>query len=386
MQNAKVIDSVAPTNLQSVDLVTADDSGTREFHSEVDNVTETEWCALMDDFDDANIYQSWAYGAVRWGGDNLSHLVLKCDGEVVAMAQLRIIRPAHLRAGVAYLRWGPLCHRRNTELNRSVVFFMASALRDEYVMKRGLYLEVLPNTFSDSPRAELFGSAFRDFETKPGSVERSYRTFVLNLDTTLNELHKKLDKKWRNQLNAAMRNGLEIVEDDTSENYREFCALYKQMWQRKKFDSAVNIDEFRRIQERLPKAQRLKILICRHEGTAVAGLVCSALGASAIYLLGATNEDGMKMKASYLLQWATIQLLKERGTRRYDLGGIDPVLNPGVHHFKKGLSGADVSHMGALIACENSFSAALVKLGSVLRFPLRALQQRASRGQLSELR
>src|SRR5579864_833076 len=104
MQNAKLIDSVDPMNLQGVGLVTADDSATREFHSEVDNVTETEWCALMDGFDDANIYQTWAYGAVRWGGDNLSHLVLKCSGEVVAMAQPRIIRPAHLSAGVAYLR------------------------------------------------------------------------------------------------------------------------------------------------------------------------------------------------------------------------------------------------------------------------------------------
>src|SRR5208283_3355554 len=34
---------------------------------EVDRATPTEWSKMLDLFDDANIYQTSAYGGVRWG-------------------------------------------------------------------------------------------------------------------------------------------------------------------------------------------------------------------------------------------------------------------------------------------------------------------------------
>ena len=40
---------------------------------EVDRATPAEWSAMLDLFDDANLYQTWSYGAVRWGRKNLSH-------------------------------------------------------------------------------------------------------------------------------------------------------------------------------------------------------------------------------------------------------------------------------------------------------------------------
>jgi len=33
---------------------------------EVDRVDAAEWSHMLDLFDDANIYQTWSYGAVRW--------------------------------------------------------------------------------------------------------------------------------------------------------------------------------------------------------------------------------------------------------------------------------------------------------------------------------
>ena len=79
------------------------------YQTETDKITAPQWSELLNRFDDANIYQTWSYGSVRWGEENLSHLVLKRQGEAVAMAQLRIIRPRFGVAGIAYLRRGPLC-------------------------------------------------------------------------------------------------------------------------------------------------------------------------------------------------------------------------------------------------------------------------------------
>jgi len=59
---------------------------------EIDRVTSAEWAELLELFVDANVYQTWSFGAIRWGEGNLSHVVLKRDGDVVGIAQVRIVR------------------------------------------------------------------------------------------------------------------------------------------------------------------------------------------------------------------------------------------------------------------------------------------------------
>jgi lipid II:glycine glycyltransferase (peptidoglycan interpeptide bridge formation enzyme) len=328
---------------------------------EVDRVTPDEWSSMLDLFSDANIYQTWSYGAVRWGTKNLSHLVLKQGGEVVGMAQVRIVRPTRFNFGMAYLRWGPLCDRPESEFNVQVAGYMAHALREEYVKKRGLLLQILPNVFVGSQREALVQSAFSGFTQEPRNTANVHRTFVLSLSPSIEDLRRNLDKKWRNQLTRSEKNGLKIAVGNEAEDYRRFCRMYEQMQQRKRFESTVNVEEFARIQEDLPARHRMRILLCERDGVPVAGLVASAMGNSGIYLLGATSDDGLDAKGAYLLQWTLIQWLKESGFKWYDLGGIDPAENPGVYSFKKGLSGADVYQISPFVTCSSIFSSAIIR-------------------------
>ena len=174
---------------------------------EVDRATPGEWSAMVDLFDDANLYQTWSYGAVRWGTKNLSHLVLKRNGEIVAMAQLRIVRPTRFNFGMAYLRWGPLCHRRGKDLDADAVLSMSRVLQEEYVCKRSLLLQIIPNAFAGSPRATLFQASFSQFTQEPQTAANVYRTFVLDLSPPIEQLRKSLDAKWRNKLSGAEKNG-----------------------------------------------------------------------------------------------------------------------------------------------------------------------------------
>ena len=120
----------------------------------------------------------------------------------------------------------------------------------------------------------------------------------------------------------------------------------------------------------------MRILICEQEGIPVAGLVASAMGDSAIYLLGATSDSGLNSKGAYLLQWSLIQWLKSNGCRYYDLGGIDPERGPGVYHFKRGLSGSDVSHISPLTACSSLLTSAIVRAGLAVHSTLRGYMSR----------
>jgi hypothetical protein len=345
---------------------------------------------MLDLFDDANIYQTFAYGAVRWGGKNLSHLVLRRDGEIAGMAQIRIVRPTPLKFGIAYLRWGPLCARRGRPLDSEVSANMARALEEEYVGRRRLFLRVLPNAFGGSPRAGAIQSAFDRFNREPLTAANKYRTIVLDLAPPLEELRSRLDKKWRNQLTRSEKNNLEVIAGNGLEEYRTFCQIYSQMQKRKAFESTVDVEEFGRIQKYLADSHPMRILICKDQGKPLAGLVASAMGDSAIYLLGATSDDGLNSKGTYLLQWTMIKWLKENGIRWYDLGGIDPEANPGVYHFKRGFSGVDVCQINPLVACDSAISSAIARAGLAMQRrlrssmgnlnPARALKQLAEKG------
>jgi lipid II:glycine glycyltransferase (peptidoglycan interpeptide bridge formation enzyme) len=308
----------------------------------VDQTGKAEWSALLQQFADASIYQTWSYGAVRWGEKNLSHVVLRRGAEVVAMAQAAVRKVIGFPVGIAYVPWGPIWRLKSTAATTGVFLEVIKALRVEYADNRGLLLRVSPNEIADGydkVATELTETGFK-------LTSLPYRTLLLNITAPLETLRKGLDQKWRNQLNRAERNGLEVIQGVGDDIYSEFAGLYRMLRARKKFETFVDIEEFRRIQQGLEADLKMRVMICYADGAPAAALVGSAIGEKGIYLFGATNDTGMKSKGSYLLQWRMLEWLKEAGCRWYDLGGIDPEGNHGVYHFKSGLSGRDVRHVG----------------------------------------
>ena len=297
------------------------------------------------------------------------------------MAQLRIVRPTRFKFGMAYLRWGPLWQRRGMPLDSEVCTYMARVVEEEYVSKRKLLLRMLPNAFVGSPRAAVIQSAFSVFTRETPVADNTYRTFVLDLAPELEDLRKRLDPKWRNKLSGSEKNDLRVVAGSGNDEYRTFSLIYNQMRKRKAFETTVDVEEFGGSNETCQGLIVCGILICEDRGVPVAGLVASAIGDTAIYLLGATSDDGLHSKGAYLLQWSLIKCLKENGFKWYDLGGIDPEGNPGVYSFKRGLSGTDANQISPLVACTSPVSYAVVRAGlaidrtarvckSALRFPI----------------
>jgi lipid II:glycine glycyltransferase (peptidoglycan interpeptide bridge formation enzyme) len=343
-----------------------------DWRVEVDQANDADWSDMLELFDDANFYQTAAYGKVRWGEKNLSRIVVKKGGEVQGIAQIRIVRPTPLRFGMAYLRWGPIWERRGLPHDSEVPIRTARAIEDEYLRRRRLFLRILPNAFAGSPRASIVHAAFSRFAAELLDEGNTYRTFLLDLGPSLSELRKNFDPKWRNKLAGAEKNDLIILAGDGSAEYQSFFQMYDQMRKRKTFETTVDVEEFGRIQATLPASQRMRVLICKEKGVPVSGLVVSAMGDSAIYLLGATSDDGLKSKGAYLLHWAMIQWLKENGVRWYDLGGVDPIANPGGYSFKKGFSGSEICQVSPLVASESAVSSGIAKAGMAMQRTLRS--------------
>jgi lipid II:glycine glycyltransferase (peptidoglycan interpeptide bridge formation enzyme) len=207
------------------------------------------------------------------------------------------------------------------------------------------------------------------------------RTLLLDVSRPLEDLRNGLRPHWHRYLKVAEKNGLEIIEGSDDTLFEEFVGIYKELLGRKGFAEPNDIREFRAIQDRLPRKFKMKIMLCKTGGKLCAGLVCSAIGKTGIYLFGATSNFGMKSRGSYLLHWRLIEWLKESGVTTYDLHGINPVANAGTYKFKAdlcGSNGKDVTFLGAFDSHINLLSYACVAGGDSVRNVYRRLRKKAA--------
>lgn len=333
----------------------------------VDTVSEDDWNRWLPKFSDASLYQTWAFGSVSWTDKSTSRIVLRRGAEPIGLAQLRLAQIPLVNRGVAQLRWGPVCVRREEGFQPDIYRAMATAVVREYSQERRLLLRVIPRTLQEDPAGDEVRRIWTGLGLTPDAEARVYHTFRVDLSRPLDAIRKGFDGKWRNQLNASERNGLEIVEGTGGELYRTFLDLYREMMARKQFETSVDPEEFERIQARLPDPQKMLVLISKKDGRPMTGLVGSVVGDTGIYLLGATSDEGMKTKGSYLLQWTMMQRLKERGCVWYDLGGINRETNPGVYHFKEGMGGQEAHELGRLSLAGSQLSTLTVAGAENLR-------------------
>ncbi len=338
------------------------------FSADVDTVDAQAWHRLVDDFDDANIYQTWPYEAERSGERHMSHFLLRREGAVVAAAQVRITKLPLTGIGVAYVRWGPLWRPRGQDEDPQRFALALRGLRGEYAGRRGLTVRILVHLHDD--RRELFDPilATEGFERVP--EEAVQRTLLISLERPLEELRKGLDQKWRNALNKSEKSGLEIREGTGDDLFATFLGIYAQMHERKQFTETSDVSEFRAIQPRLPESQKLRIAIAESQGKPAAGVICSRMGDTGIYLYGGTSDAGLGTNASYLAQWRTLAWLKDNGARWYNLHGINPETNPGTYRFKAGFcgkNGKDIRYLGVYDASAGAARQAVFRIANSAR-------------------
>lgn len=331
------------------------------FLKEIDD--KTFWHNSLKEFDDANIYQTWNFSLIVQNEKKVKHIAIYSDKNLIGLVKVRIRTVPILNRGIAYILNGPVWQKRNQEINFQILEDIFLALREEFVLKQQLVLRIQPFIFTDKVQNLDFIENLGFYHL---DKSKRYQTLVLYIDKELDEIRKNFKQKWRNCLNQSERNDLEIKEGNDQQLYNVFLGIYNQMMTRKKFKENVDPFKMGKMNEVLDDEFKKKIFVAYKDKFPVASIIGSAIGNTGIYLLGASNEIGMKTKASYLLQWEMIKWLKGRGCQRYDLGGINKVDNPGGYHFKSGITEHEVSGMGTFEIYNNWFSKRIVNFGELI--------------------
>lgn len=340
---------------------------------EIDAVRKEDWSALLHDFEDATIFQTSAYGAARWGEQNLSRLVIRKNGEIVGLAQTVLAGIPFLGRSLALVTYGPLWQRQGAGKDVEDLRVTLNALHEEYVQRRNLFMHLRMWPY-DLPQEEavamLVGGRWQ-------RSERASMTYILDLSRPECELRGAMDKKWRANLRKAEQSGLAVSRLGLADGLSTFSRLHSEMRNRKRFVSNF-LEVLPSPCDALPDKCEPNVFICCRGRKAIASAIVSAIGSRAFYLNGATANDALEVRGGHFLQWAIVRWLKEQTRCRwYDLNGV--MSSPGVRQFKRGLIGRKAPEI--LIheyeACNSDLTAFLIRSGIRFRRSHRDLWLRA---------
>jgi hypothetical protein len=313
-------------------------------------LNKEEWTSQAQQFADYNYRQFWDYSelSARRVSAWPENVAISVSGRVIGLVSVRIKTVPFVGPGIAYVNGGPMIENEDFSEHekRYRLVQCLNALAHEYCDRRHLLLRIVGPLRQKSELA-IYDQAFLRASFIKRESLLGYRSILLDVSPPVGDIRNKLASKWRYNLKHAENNGLTIDVGQSPEHFRVFHSLFQSV-QEKKGGFGVNIgpDSFSLLQEEASEREKCIVQIAYMDEVPVAGHIGSYIGDTGVFLFGGSNEEGYKAQASYVLHWNAVQLARAKGCTWYDLGGVDPVANPGVYRFKAGMGGDELSAPG----------------------------------------
>ena len=171
-------------------------------------------------------------------------------------------------------------------------------------------------------------------------------TVLIDLRDPEETILARMHPKTRYNVRLSERRGV-VVSRGGLDDLREWYELYLETTTRHHLEpmSFTHVETMLRERgERVASPVVIELLLARHGGRLLAGMLLALAPARATYLYGASTRSQRELMASYALQWGAIRSAKAHGCRDYDLLGAAPRVGAAhplaaVHRFKSGFGG-----------------------------------------------
>lgn len=282
----------------------------------------------------AALQQDWAYGeAMQSGGVRCLRARVLREGRTLAIAQFIGVRVA-LLVSTGLCSRGPVFLEPLDGTARAEIY---RALKRSVPLPRPRALFFTP----DEAQGAISGVE------RLHRVMTGYATVLIDLEQPLEALRAAMHPKWRNRLAAAERAALAVHRVGAKPaQYR--WLLEREEAQRKGRGYLALPTGFVESYQALKPAGADAVLTLRVDvgREPAAAMMFLIHGEAASYHIGWTGDQGRELDAHNLLLWQAITLLKQKGVRRLDLGGVNTASGAGIARFKIGSGGAVVQFAG----------------------------------------
>ena len=162
-------------------------------------------------------------------------------------------------------------------------------------------------------------------------------TLVVDLTLSLETLLRRMHHKTRYNIRLAEKKGVEVVQGSRSD-----IPVFVRMMRETARRNRIGLRSFAYYRDILVMlGDSAELLLARHEGEILAGIIVGKFNGEAIYLYGASTSHKRNLMPTYLLQWEAMRRAKEQGLIRYDFWAVPPELAGAAHALPEGDTGAD---------------------------------------------
>ena len=172
-----------------------------------------------------------------------------------------------------------------------------------------------------------------------------YQTIWLDLRQDEDALLKDLDPKWRGKLRKAQKKNLQIDWDENGRHFSWLLDVYARDKKQRNYDGP-SVELLKALAQSFGPEKNMLIGRTMMDNKPCAAILVLCHGASATYQIGWASLEGRDNAAHSLLLWQVLGLLKAKGIKDFDLGGVNDGSASGVKQFKQGMGGALVSLPG----------------------------------------
>ncbi len=172
-----------------------------------------------------------------------------------------------------------------------------------------------------------------------------YETIWLDLAQTPEELMAAMNQNWRRNLKKAKDSALKIVWDSEGQHFPWFLKVHG-LDKTKRGYGGPEPDFVKALTEKFTVEGDILIGRAMLNDKVVAAVLILCHGHAATYQAGWSGKDGRTAGAHHLLFFEAFSVLKEKGIRDFDLGGVNDEKAAGVKKFKLGSGGKLVQLAG----------------------------------------
>jgi lipid II:glycine glycyltransferase (peptidoglycan interpeptide bridge formation enzyme) len=186
------------------------------------------------------------------------------------------------------------------------------------------------------------------FQANPNTI-CGRRSWVLDLRPSEQELLAGFRKAWRYNIRLAEREGVEVREVKTDEDFEAYYRLLVITSQRDGFvvDTLSHQKEFYR---RYASTGDGVLYLAIYQGKPIAARMVIRFGETCLDMFGASSNEDRGFPKTHIVQYRCIQWAKSKGCSIFDFRTIPDTLAGdeemyGVYHYKKGFGGFSRLHM-----------------------------------------
>jgi dTDP-4-amino-4,6-dideoxygalactose transaminase len=304
-------------------------------------LTHDEWETYWQRCRQTNLLQSWQYGHAKEQAEGWKakrFLILDQDGQAIALAQV-LTRVLPFVGGIARLNRGPLLladHPADAEVPLKLASLQV--LLKEARRQRWWLLQAAPELLD----CELTRYGLRCLGLESLRLD-PWASGFLDLNLSENDLHGKLNRRWKRALRKASDCGV-IIENEklTTSRLADVLNSYKILQKENDFSGIAEslIEQLFAVQS---KGWTINLFVAKiqNEGGLLEDVgyrLCIHHGSTALDFLVSTNEKGRQTEANSALYWHSILHAKQTGCNCFDIGGLSESTPKGIADFKQGMN------------------------------------------------